>query len=323
MRTDRHPDHAAGRSRPLLRLVRRLGPLRWQAAGAYGAMLAASAIALVVPLAVRDIVDAAIGERPDALGFLPDGLTERQQLLTGAGLVVALALVRAVVSFWQRYGTAWVGRTIATDLRRDLMAHLLDREQAFHDRASVGQLMTRITDDTEQVRAFAATGVADLANIFALLIGTSTLLWSIDPVLAPIALGAVPIVAALAVLGARMLLPRFLELQQARGGLSARLQETLTHVRIFQARHAAASPARVGSPGPPGPPTTDRLSAEPSAYVSMGGLEDRRDVVVPEPSHAGTSGCYVRRAREGGHARRAAHPVPRPDQAVGHPLRRC
>jgi ATP-binding cassette subfamily B protein len=212
--------------------------MRWQAAGAYGAMLVASGIALVVPLALRDIVDAAIGERPDALGFLPDGLTERQRLVAGAGLVVALALVRAVVSFWQRYGTAWVGRTIATDLRRDLMAHLLDREQAFHDRASVGQLMTRITDDTEQVRAFAATGVADLANILALLVGTSTLLWSIDPALAPIALGAVPIVAALAVVGARMLLPRFIELQQARGGLSARLQEALTHVRIVQAFRA-------------------------------------------------------------------------------------
>ncbi len=238
MRTDPNSEQATGRARPLRRLLQRLRPIRWQAAGAYGAMLVASGIALVVPLALRDIVDVAIGARPDALAFLPGGLTDRQRLLAGAGLIVVLALVRAVVSFWQRYGTAWVGRTIATDLRRDLMAHLLDREQAFHDRASVGQLMTRITDDTEQVRAFAATGAADLANILALLVGTSALLWSIDPSLAPIALGAVPIVAALAVIGARMLLPRFLELQQARGGLSARLQEALAHVRIVQAFRA-------------------------------------------------------------------------------------
>jgi ABC-type multidrug transport system fused ATPase/permease subunit len=238
MGTDGGSTTPRGRARPLLRLLRRLRPIRWQAAGAYGAMLLASGIALIVPLFVRDIVDAAIGARPEALRFLPAGLSERQRLLIGAGLVVALALIRAVVSFWQRYGTAWVGRTIATDLRRDLMAHLLDREQAFHDRASVGQLMTRITDDTEQVRAFAATGVADLANILALLVGTSVLLWSIDPTLAPIALGAVPIVAVLAILGARMLLPRFLELQQARGGLSARLQEALAHVRIVQAFRA-------------------------------------------------------------------------------------
>lgn len=231
--------HAASlRRHPLVRLVGRLRPIAWQAAGAYGAMLVASGIALVVPLFLRDVIDAAIGARTDALGFLPDGLSSRQRLLAGAGVIVGLSLVRAVVSFWQRYGTAWVGRTVATSLRADLLAHLVDSDLAFHDRASVGQLMTRVTDDTEQVRAFAATGVADLANIVALLVGTAVLLWGIDPVLAPIALGAVPIVALLGVLGARMLVPRFRSLQSARGGLSARLQESLAQVRVVQAFHA-------------------------------------------------------------------------------------
>lgn len=231
------------RHHPVLRLTGRLRPIRWQAAGAYGAMLLASAIVLVVPLALRDVIDAAIGERPDALGFLPGGLTDRGRLIAGAGLVVGLALVRAVVSFAQRYGTAWVGRTIATDLRRDLMAHLLDSEMAFHDRSRVGQLMTRVTDDTEQVRAFAATGVADLANILALLVGTAALLWSVDPTLAPIVFGAVPIVAVMAIVGARMLTPRFRALQRSRGGLSAHLQESLTQIRIVQAFHAEARTA--------------------------------------------------------------------------------
>jgi len=236
------PDHPRAARRlarhPLVRLVRRLRPIRWQAAGAYGAMLVASGIALVVPLFLRDVIDAAIGERPGALAFLPDGLDTRQRLLVGAGLVVVLALVRAVVSFWQRYGTAWVGRTVATELRRDLLDHLVDSEMAFHDRSSVGQLMTRVTDDTEQVRAFAATGVADLANIIALLVGTGFLLWGIEPALAPIPLAAVPFVAVLGVVGARLLTPRFQALQQARGGLSARLQESLTQVRVVQAFHA-------------------------------------------------------------------------------------
>ena len=108
-------------------------------------------------------------------------------------------------------------------------------ELAFHDRASVGQLMTRVTDDTEQVRQFAATGVAELVNIAVLLIGTAVLLFSIDPVLAPVALVVVPVVGVLGVLGARMLRPRFFALQEARGGLSAQLQEALAGVRVVQA----------------------------------------------------------------------------------------
>lgn len=226
------------RHHPLRRLVGRLRPIAWPAAGAYGAMLVASGISLVVPLLLRDVVDAAIGERPGALAFLPDGLARRDRLLLGAAVIVGLAVVRGIVSFWQRYGTAWVGRTVATDLRGDLLAHLLDAEMGFHDKASVGQLMTRVTDDTEQVRAFAATGVAELANIAALLVGTSVLLWQVDAALAPIALAAIPIVAAMAVWAARMLTPRFRALQQARGGLSARLQESLTQVRIVQAFRA-------------------------------------------------------------------------------------
>lgn len=226
------------RHHPLLRLVARLRPLAWQAAGAYGAMLVASGIALAVPLVLRDVVDAAIGEREEALDFLPAGLGDRERLLWGAAIIVGLAVVRGFVSFWQRYGTAWVGRTVATDLRGELVAHLLDAEMGFHDRASVGQLMTRVTDDTEQVRAFAATGVAELANIAALLVGTSVLLWQVDAALAPIALAAIPIVAAMAVWAARLLTPRFKALQQARGGLSARLQESLTQVRIVQAFRA-------------------------------------------------------------------------------------
>ncbi|HUG84576.1 MAG TPA: hypothetical protein VMM13_08415, partial [Euzebya sp.] len=99
------------RTHPVLRLIGRLRPIRWQAAGAYSAMVLASGIALVVPLALRDVIDAAIGERASALAFLPPQLDARQRLLAGAGIVVALALVRAVVSFAQRYGTAWVGRT--------------------------------------------------------------------------------------------------------------------------------------------------------------------------------------------------------------------
>ncbi len=228
------------RHHPLLRLVGRLRPIAWQAAGAYGAMLVASGIALVVPLALRDVVDTAIGERAGALGFLPDGLEQRDRLLLGAATIVGLAVVRGLVSFWQRYGTAWVGRTVATDLRGELLAHLLDAEMGFHDRASVGQLMTRVTDDTEQVRAFAATGVAELANIAALLVGTSVLLWQVDATMAPIALAAIPIVATMAVWAARMLTPRFRALQQARGGLSARLQESLAQVRIVQAFRAEA-----------------------------------------------------------------------------------
>jgi len=220
---------------PLLRLLGRLRPIAWQAAGAYGAAIAASLLALAVPLAVRSIIDAAVGARPGALDWLPGDLDPRGRLLAGAAALVVLALAAAVLSFAQRYGTAWVGRTVASDFRRDLFDQLLRLDMAYHAQRSVGRLMTRVTDDTEKVRQFAATAVSELISITVLLVGSLVVLLGIDPVLGAVALAPVPVLGLLAVLGAGALTPRFQSVQQATGGLTARLQESLAQIRVLQA----------------------------------------------------------------------------------------
>ena len=232
----------APRRRPLLRLLARLRPIRWQAAGAYGLTVATTAVALTVPLVIRSVLDGAINPSSRALDWLPGTATAatRTRLLMGAGVLVALGVAGAVLSFWQRYGTAWVGRTVATGFRAEVFDRLMELDTAFHDRSSVGQLMTRVTDDTEKVRRFAATAVADLVNIAALLLGAVVVLTLQDPGLALVALAPMPVVAAMALAGAKRLGPRFLAMQQRAGALTATLQESLAQVRVLQAFSAEA-----------------------------------------------------------------------------------
>ncbi len=220
---------------PLLRLLARLRPIAGRAGLAYGAALAATGLALVVPLALRGAVDAAIGVREDALGWIPLELDDRDLLIAGALVLVGLGVVRAAVSYVQRYGTAWVGRTVATDLRGDVFTALLRLDVAYHDKASVGQLMTRVTDDTEQVRQFAAVAIPELISILVLTVGSATILTSIDPLLAAVALGTLPPLSVMAVWAARSVRPRFLRVQSITGGLNARLQESLAQIRVVQA----------------------------------------------------------------------------------------
>lgn len=189
----------------------------------------------MVPLALRGVVDGAIGGRPDALAWIPGELGDRSLLVAGALVVVGLGLVRAAVSFVQRYGTAWVGRTVATDFRGDVFTSLLRLDVAYHDKASVGQLMTRVTDDTEQVRQFAAVAIPELLSILVLTVGSAAILLSIDPLLAAVALGTLPLLAVMAVWAARSVRPRFLRVQSITGGLNARLQESLAQIRVVQA----------------------------------------------------------------------------------------
>ena len=216
-----------------MRLLRRLRPIAWQATGAYGATVLATLVAVAVPRVLGLLVDVALGVDAAALAWLPgDGPV---RLLAGALALVGLGAVGAALSFAQRYGAAWVGRTVAADLRRDVFDQLLHLDVAFHDKASVGQLMTRVTDDTDKVRQFAAVAVAELLSIAVLSVGALVVLVGLDPVLATVALAPLPLLAALAVLGARSLGPRFGEVQSATGGLTARLQESLTQIRVLQA----------------------------------------------------------------------------------------
>jgi ABC-type multidrug transport system fused ATPase/permease subunit len=188
-----------------------------------------------VPLVLRAIIDAAIGTRPEALDWLPGDLGPRDRLVAAAGVILAIAVVRAVLSFIQRYGTLWVGRVVTADLRRDLFAHLLRLEAGYHDRASVGRLMTRVTNDTEQVRTFTGTAVADVVNIAVLFAGACVILFRIDVGLAWVALAPVPLIGIAAVWFARAMRPRFMAVQSATSGLTARLQENLAQVQVVKA----------------------------------------------------------------------------------------
>jgi ABC-type multidrug transport system fused ATPase/permease subunit len=220
---------------PLVRLFAWLRPYTAQAVAAYTALIAATVVSLIGPLILRAVIDAAIGVRPEALAWLPGGLDPGPRLALAALLILALAVLRGLLSFAQRYGTLWVGRHVTTDLREDLFTHVLRLDAGYHDKASVGRLMTRITNDTEQVRTFVGTAVADVVNIAVLLIGASIILFRVDAALAWVALAPVPLIAVAAIVFARTMRPRFLAVQSATSSLTARLQESLAQVQVVKA----------------------------------------------------------------------------------------
>jgi subfamily B ATP-binding cassette protein MsbA len=67
-------------------------------------------------------------------------------------LVIAVAfLVRSTMDFFTVYGLSWVGRSAIRDLRTDLFRHYLYLPAAFFDRHASGDLISRLTFNTEQI----------------------------------------------------------------------------------------------------------------------------------------------------------------------------
>src|SRR5258708_31563902 len=148
---------------------------------------------------------------------------------------VALGLVRGLFSFLQGYLAERASQGVAYDLRDALFAQIEHLSFSYYDRAQTGQLVTRATNDVEQVRTFVATGVIQLAPSLVLLVGTPLILALLTLLLTIAALLTIgPIVWLLASF-VRRVGPLFGQVQQILGGLNTILQEDVSALRVIRA----------------------------------------------------------------------------------------
>ncbi|WP_105190240.1 lipid A export permease/ATP-binding protein MsbA [Pseudoalteromonas sp. T1lg48] len=86
--------------------------------------------------------------------FIDEGLTERNSTVLGWApyVVIALVIGRGTFNFLSSYCLAYVGSQVVRALRQDLFVHMLNLPVSFHDNHSNGELISKITFDTEQVQ---------------------------------------------------------------------------------------------------------------------------------------------------------------------------
>jgi ATP-binding cassette subfamily B multidrug efflux pump len=222
------PEAAAPAAKPrvggaILRALGYLRSYRAETAGATVALLLVSAANLSAPRLLGVAIDRGLA-RHDA----------RVVALAVAGLV-AVAVGRGLFNFAQGYLAERASQGVAFDLRDGLFAHTQRLSFSYYDRAHTGELLTRLTNDVEQVRSFVGSGIAQLAASVVMLVGCAVLLFTLDPLLAAVALCAIaPIFYTLRVF-IRRVGPLFATLQMTLARLSAATQEALTGLKIVRA----------------------------------------------------------------------------------------
>jgi len=196
---------------------------RREAVGAVVALLLVAAANLATPQLIRVAIDGGFTQaQPSVLAEAVAGL-------------VGLALVRGLFTFLQGYLAERASQGVAYDLRDALFAQIEQLSFSYYDRAQTGQLVTRATNDVEQVRAFVGTGVIQLAASLVLLVGTALILgWLNLRLTIATLLTIAPIVWLLASF-VRRVGPLFGQVQQILGGLNTILQEDLSALRVIRA----------------------------------------------------------------------------------------
>lgn len=190
---------------------------------AFIALLAASAATLVMPIAVRRVVD---------MGFSDQG-----RALINAYFAVLLLVVGvlSLASASRYYFVITLGERVVADLRSAVFRHLTSLDPAFFDQTKSGEIVSRLTADTTQVKAaFGASISIALRNIF-LFIGAVALMIVTSPKLSALVLLAIPVIVLPLVISGRAVRRRSRAAQDRLADASAYAAEAIGAVRTMQA----------------------------------------------------------------------------------------
>ncbi len=197
------------------------------AAGALGIAGIALDLARPWPLAVA--VDHAIDARP-LWGLSPTGV-----LVLAATTLVVLTAAAGLIDMAAELYSERAAERVGFRLRQELFDHTMTLSLRWHDRNRAGEILSRLTTDVGRVLdalvAIAATLVPDAVRVVVVLV----LLVTIDPQLALVGLGVVPVLAVLAVRQRRRVRVAQHEARTQSGRLSALATDLLRNVRAVQA----------------------------------------------------------------------------------------
>ncbi|MDE2601127.1 MAG: ATP-binding cassette domain-containing protein [Bradyrhizobium sp.] len=170
------------RLRPLLALAPYVARYRWRAILAVISLTVAAITTLVVPVAVRRMID---------FGFTPKGIA---MINSYFALMVAVVAVLALASACRYYFVMTIGERIVADLRRDVFAHLISLSPAFFDSARSGELISRLTADTTQIKSAAGASASIALRNLLLFIGATAMMVITSPRLSGLVLLAIPLI---------------------------------------------------------------------------------------------------------------------------------
>jgi len=201
-------------------------------AGALVALVIASAATLVVPMAVRRMID---------FGFSDANAGMIRVYFIGM-LVVVAAL--AIASGARYYFVMTLGERVVADLRSDLFDHLTRLDPGFFDAEKTGEIASRLSADTTQLKAtFGSSASIALRNLF-MFVGAVAMMVVTSAKLSAFVLAAIPIIVLPLFAAGRAVRERSRRAQDALADATAFATESLTAVRVMQSFVAEAFTAR-------------------------------------------------------------------------------
>jgi len=217
------PAKTGARLRPLLALAPYIARYRGRAVLAFISLTVAAITTLVVPIAVRRMID---------FGFSPEGIAMINSYFS---VMIAIVAVLAAASASRYYLVMTIGERIVADIRRDVFAHLVSLSPAFFDSARSGELVSRLTADTTQIKSAVGASVSIALRNMMLFIGATAMMVITSPKLSGFVLLAIPLIVIPLVAFGRWVRRLSRNAQDTLADASAYASELIGAIRTVQA----------------------------------------------------------------------------------------
>ncbi|HHA2659104.1 TPA: ABC transporter transmembrane domain-containing protein [Stenotrophomonas maltophilia] len=220
-------DGAPASPPPLRRLgsLRTLWPFVRRHSGLFTAWLMAlavsSAATLSLPPAVKQMID--------------HGFSSGGQINRAFALLMLVAMVLALATAARFYFVSLLGEKVVADLRSRLYAHLIQLGAGFHDRSRSGELVSRLTADSELLRSVVGSTMSVALRSSVTVVGSLAMLFVTSPRLAAWSLLGIPLAVLPIIIGARKLRTVARSSQDRIADANSLASETLDAVRTVQA----------------------------------------------------------------------------------------
>lgn len=167
--------------------------------------------------------------------FIDDGLNDRNtQVLEWAPFVViALVLGRGLFNFISSYCLSYVGSQVVRSLRQDLFSHMLNLPVSFHDQHSNGELISKITFDTEQVQAAITKSLLILVREGAYVVFLLVVMFAANWQLSAIFLVITPVVALIVAVVSKRFRRISKNIQDAMGDVTRSSEQMLSGHKVI------------------------------------------------------------------------------------------
>jgi len=199
-----------------------------------------SAANLLQPWPLKIVLDDVLRPHPSHASAMKiihqlAGTDKMAVLKFACAAVLAIAVLDAICTYGEKYLTTSVAQWVSYDLRLTIYSHIQRLSLAFHDHERTGDLISRVTDDIENIQSFIMNGLLGVLINVMTIIGMIAVMFWLNWKFTLIALSVVPVLFAMVYSYTRRIKKASREVRKKEGEITSVVQEVFSSIRVVKA----------------------------------------------------------------------------------------